>query len=169
MTRVRGANVVNVWAAEEGLGYAANHATDPREIKAWYKRNHQANAKHILSFKTEYDPITQEWDSPHFDLFCKNAAYRNLCMKRLRERVKAKLEGEGWNVVLTSSGSSDMVEEGLKESWSKIEIDYAEAVAASPLLSDEELDQIQNSGKALNPEQKKSLEKLICSSHLGKS
>ena len=159
LTRVRGANTVNVWVAEEGLGYVANHATDPREIKAWYKRNHQANAKHILGFKTEYDPITQEWDSPHFDLFCKNAAYRNLCMTQLGERLKAKLEGEGWNVVLTSSGSSDMVEEGLKESWSKIEIDYAEAVAASPLLSDEELEQIQNSGKAPSPEQKKSLEK----------
>jgi hypothetical protein len=159
LTRVRGANVVNVWAAEEGLGYAANQATDPREIKAWYKRNYQANSKHILGFRTEYDPITQEWDSPHFDLFCKNSAYRNLCMKRLRERLKAKLEGEGWNVVLTSSGSSDMVEEGLKESWSKIDIDYAEAIAASPLLSDEELDQIQKSGKAPTPEQKKSLEK----------
>jgi hypothetical protein len=159
LTRVRGANIVNVWVAEEGLGYAANHATDPREVKAWYKRNYQANSKHILGFKTEYDPITQEWDSPHFDLFCKNAAYRNLCMERLRERLKAKLEGEGWNVVLTSSGSSDMIEKGLKESWSKIEIDYAEAVAASPLLSDDELEQIQNSGKAPSPEQKKSLEK----------
>ncbi len=159
LTRVRGANIVNVWAAEEGIGYAANHATDPREIKAWYKRNYQANSKHILGFRTEYNPLTQEWDSPHFDLFCKNAAYRNLCMERLRERLKAKLEGEGWDVVLTSSGSSDMVEKGLTEAWSKIEIDYAEAVAASPLLSDDELDQIQNSGKAPSPEQKKSLEK----------
>jgi hypothetical protein len=159
LTRVRGANVVNVWAAEEGIGYAANHATDPREIKAYYKRNYQANSKHILAFRTEYDPLTQEWDSPHFDLFCKNAAYRNLCMERLGERLKAKLESEGWDVVLTSSGSSDMIEKGLRESWSKIEVSYAEAVAASPLLSDEQLEQIQNSGKAPNPEQKKSLEK----------
>jgi hypothetical protein len=80
-------------------------------------------------------------------------------MTKLGERLKAKLEGEGWEVVLTSSGSSDMVEKGLTEAWSKIEIDYAEAVAASPVFSDDELEQIQNSGKAPTPEEKKSLEK----------
>jgi hypothetical protein len=159
LTRVRGANTVNVWVAAEGLAYAANHATDPREVKAWYKRNYQANAKHILGFKTEYDPITQEWDSPHFDLFCKNVAYRNLCMAKLGDRLKAKLEGEGWEVIETSSGSSDMVKGGLTEAWSKIEINYAEAVAASPVFSDDELEQIQNSGKAPTPEEKMSLEK----------
>jgi hypothetical protein len=80
-------------------------------------------------------------------------------MAKLGDRLKAKLEGEGWEVTEIVSGESDMVKGGLITAWSKIELQYAEAVAASPVFSDDELEQIQNSGKAPTPEEKKSLEK----------
>src|SRR5207237_4557005 len=112
-----------------------------------------------LGFGVQYNPIIGEWESPHFELFCKNAAYRNLCMERLRERLKAKLEQEGYSISLVGGGSSDMVKNGLKQSWSKIELAHAHAVANANILTDEQLEAIQNASKQPTPEEKLDLEK----------
>lgn len=159
LSRVRGAEVVNVWAAETGLVYAGNRATDPKEINAYYQRNYEANSKHILSYKNDYDAIKGEWKSPHWELKLKNDAYRNLCISKLRERLKAKLSEEGYYIISTMSAGSDMVKNGLKTAWSKIELDYAFAVANASILSDEELEAKQFSSEPLTPEEKLDVEK----------
>ncbi len=154
IARVRGAEEIHIWAAEEGLAYQANRSTDPAEIKDWYRRNHEANCRHLLSFKVEYQPIAEEWSSSHFDLFCKNAAYRNLCMKRLRERLRARLEEEGYLVIEQEDAGSDMVKQALKDCWSKIELAEARAIAAASILSDAEMEALQLKTSPLTPEEK---------------
>ena len=161
IARVRGAEEIHLWAAEEGLAYEANGSTDPNEIKNWYRRNYEANCKHLLSFRAEYEPITGEWASPHFDLFCKNAAYRNLCMSRLRERLQARLEEEGYHLVIQEDTGSDMVKTALKDCWNKIELTEARAIAAANLLSDVELEALQVRTTLLEPEEKRDLQKTL--------
>jgi hypothetical protein len=161
IARVRGAEEINLWAAEQGLAYEANGSTDPNEIKDWYRRNYEANCKHLLSFRAEYEPITGEWGSPHFDLFCKNAAYRNLCMSRLRERLQARLEEEGYHLVVQEDTGSDMVKTALKDCWNKIELTEARAIAAANLLSDTELEALQLKTTPLDPEEKRDLQKTL--------
>lgn len=157
--RVRGAEITNVWAAEEGLVWAANRAIYPKEISDYYHRNYEVNSKHIQSFKPEYEPMTNEWSSPHWRLYCKNAAYRNLCMAKLRERLKAQLIAEGFRITTLNSAESDMVKKGMKEAWSKIELAEAEAVASAEIFSDDELEEIEFKNEALTPEEKLRLEK----------
>lgn len=161
LARVRGAKAVRVWAAEKGLLFAANNAIDPREIAAWQHRNYEANSKHIITYGTKYDPILGEWSSPHWWLKCQSDAYRNLCMNKLRERLKAKLEEEGYTIHAFSSAGSDMVREGLKGAWSKIEVDYAEAVADANILTESQLEALQYQSEPLTPEEKLDLEKTL--------
>jgi hypothetical protein len=168
IARVRGAQEINLWAAEEGLAYEANGSTNPDEIKDWYRRNYEANCKHLLSFRAEYEPITGEWGSPHFDLFCKNAAYRNLCMKRLRERLQARLEAEGYAVIEQEDAGSDMVKSALKDCWNKIELAEAHAIANATLLSDAELEALQFKTTPLTPEEKLDLQKTLLLKWFGK-
>jgi hypothetical protein len=159
--RVRGAEEINLWAAEEGLAYEANGSTDPDEIKDWYRRNYEANCKHLLSFRAEYQPISGEWGSPHFDLFCKNAAYRNLCMKRLRERLQTRLIDEGYDLIIQEDAGSDMVKDALKDCWNKIELAEAQAIANANILSEAELEAIQFKTTPLTPEEKLDLQKTL--------
>lgn len=161
IARVRGAEEINLWAAEEGLAYEANGSTDPDEIKDWYRRNYEANCKHLLSFRAEYEPITGEWGSPHFDLFCKNAAYRNLCMKRLRERLQTRLIDEGYDLIIQEDAGSDMVKDALKDCWHKIELTEAYAIANANILSDRELEDLQFKTTPLTPEEKLDLQKTL--------
>lgn len=159
IARARGAELIKVWAAQRGLVYAADRSLFPEQIKAYYKRNYEANCKHILGFNAQYQPLTDEWTSPHFDLFCKNAAYRNNCMVRLRERLRERLIDEGYQVETVVGAESDMVKEGLKESWSRIEINHALAVAAANILSEQQLQALEETAAAITPEQKLAVEK----------
>jgi hypothetical protein len=161
IARVRGAKTLHIWAAERGLAYEANRATDPEEIKAWYRRNYEANSRHLLSFKADYQPMTGEWESPHFDLFCKNAAYRNLCMGRLRDRLQDRLVEEGYQLVIQHDEGSDMVKKGLKDGWGKIELAEAQAIAAASILSDAELEALQYRLTPLTQEEKLDLQKTL--------
>ena len=157
IARVRGAESINVWAAEEGLIYAGDHSLLPEQIKDYYKRNYESNCKHLLAFGVEYDPLTDEWESPHFDLYCKYAAYRNCCMSDLRSRLKQRLEDEGYEVLTDSSGPSDIVKAGLQDAWATLEIKHALDVAGANILTDVELKSLEN--RTLDPQQKLDVEK----------
>lgn len=161
LSRVRGPLLVRVWAAERGLAFAANRGNDPKEISNYYYRNYQLNSKHILGFNAEYNPMTNEWVSPHWDLYCKNAAYRNLCMEDLRERLKAKLVKEGYQIISLSFSGSDMIRQGCKQAWNKLELDYAVAVAQATLMNEEQLEELKYSTEPLTAEEKLSYEKTM--------
>ena len=69
VSRPRGAEVINIWAAEKGVIFARDRSLFPEQIKGYYNRNYSANSKHLLAFDVNYNPLKDEWDSPHFDLY----------------------------------------------------------------------------------------------------
>lgn len=89
---------IRIWVAQEGFTYAGNRSLDPKEIKQWYLNNYKANAFHLLSYQPEYNPLKNEWNSPHFELKCQQEAYRNGCMKYLRLRAEQHLRNEGYKI-----------------------------------------------------------------------
>ncbi len=157
LNRVRGANDIYLWIAEEGFTVNGidKKLTRPEEVKAYYQRNYEANSKHIISYKTEYKPITAEWDSCHFDLFCKNLLYRNLTMQHLRHFTLEHLQEIGYKIIDTNhipEGGTKEIEDQLKATWTGIEIAEAEAIAAARLLSETELEALEFSQEAIPPE-----------------
>jgi hypothetical protein len=159
LARNRGAKNINLWVAEKGLIFAGDRSLFPSQIKDYYKRNYEQNVKHILALKPEYNALTDEWSSPHFDLYCKNGAYRNLCMSNLRARMRQTLEDEGYEIDDVLFQRCDTTATGLKTAWYALEITRALAVAAARLLTDEQLRQFENSSSKPTPEQQLDLEK----------
>jgi hypothetical protein len=98
LVRNRGCQDIRIWAARQGFTYAANRSTDPKAIRKWYFNNYKANVRHLRSYDARYNPLTNEWNSPHFELKCQQEAYRNGCMKHLRRRVEQHLENEGYTL-----------------------------------------------------------------------
>ncbi|HEY9812065.1 MAG TPA: hypothetical protein V6D31_00800, partial [Candidatus Sericytochromatia bacterium] len=167
IARNRGADSINIWADEKGLVFSADHSLFPEQIKAYYQRNYNQNAKHILAFGTAYDPLTDEWTSPHFDLYCKNAAYRNNCMVNLRDRLRTQLDAEGYTLTEVDRGKSEHTADCLKESWYELDIKHAHAVADANILTDEQLFQLEESTARPTPEQLLDLEKTFLYKNYG--
>ncbi len=138
IARPRGCEVLNLWVAIEGRRYEANRALFPEQIKAWYNRNHKANAKFLQSVLVDYDPLTDEWTSPWFEYQCKVFAYQNLCMKDYRRRMKERLEAEGYWVQEVSACHQPNPQ--LPRTWEQISLDEATEVAFAELLSERELE-----------------------------
>jgi hypothetical protein len=138
LARPRGCKLFKVWVAELGRRYEANKSLFPGEIKAWYNRNYNANAKFLQSVLVDYNPLTDEWTSHWFDYQCKVFAYQNLCMTDYRPRMKERLLAEGYKVKEISSGNKTNPD--LPLTWEQISLDEATEVAQAELLSDRELE-----------------------------
>lgn len=159
LNRVRGAEDIYMWIAEEGYpprGVNSDLVT-PQEIHDYYQRNYGANSKHILSFKHDYDPMTHEWTSPHFELFVKNLSYKLMTMKYLRHFTVEHLKEIGYGIIeqqFTPSKGTKEIADKLKNIWGSIDLKEAEAIAAARILSDAEMEAIQHSGEDMPPELK---------------
>jgi hypothetical protein len=138
LARPRGCELFKVWVAEQGRRYEANKSLFPGEIKDWYNRNYNANAKFLQSVLVDYNPLTDEWSSAWFEYQCKVFAYQNLCMADYRRRMKERLEEEGYSLKEISTGNKTNPD--LPLSWEQISLDEASEVASAELLSDRELD-----------------------------
>ena len=167
IARVRGASEINVWAARRGLIFEANRSADPEEIRAWYQRNYTANCRHLLSFNAAYNPMIEEWDSPHFALFCKNAAYRNACMLDFRERFKERLIEEGYPVEVSFFGENKAIKAGLQASWYDLELVKAKQVAAAEILDETTLNRLLSGSEVLTPVQQLEVEKTLLLKRFG--
>ena len=161
LVRVRGLSNLTVWAAEKGFTWAGDRSLIPKGIYDYHQRNYDSNSKYLLSFDVDYDPLTDEWSSPWFELYCKYAAYRNLSMSDLRLRLREKLEEEGYTIVEVAPEPQKDTEFRLKESWGNINLERAIAVESANILSDDELEKLSNSKEAPTPEQQLDLEKTI--------
>ena len=158
---MRGLTNLNVWAAEKGFTWAANHALTPEAIREYYQRNYEDNSKYLLSFDVNYDPLTDEWSNPWFELFCKYGAYRNLSMADLRSRLRDKLVDEGYSIVEINPEATPTLQPKLKESWGQIKLERAFAVAEANLLTDKQLEILSQSKDAPTPEEQLALEKTL--------
>lgn len=159
LNRVRGAEDIYMWIAEEGYpprGVNPELVT-PQEIHDYYQRNYAANSKHILSLRTDYDPLTNEWTSPHFELFVKNLSYKMITMKHLRHFTVEHLKEIGYGIIeqqFIPSKGAKKIREKLSDIWGNIDLKEAEAIAAARILSDAEMEAIQHSGEDMPPELK---------------
>ena len=133
----------------------------PKGIRDYYQRNYASNSKYLSSFDVDYDPLTDEWSSPWFELYCKYAAYRNLSMTDLRSRLRGKLEEEGYTIIEVAPEPQEDTELKLKESWGNINLERAHAVESANVLTDDELEKLTNSKEAPCPEQRLDIEKTI--------
>ncbi|BAZ71447.1 hypothetical protein NIES4106_62440 (plasmid) [Fischerella sp. NIES-4106] len=154
LNRIRGQEYIHMWVDEEGFPVLGidNDLVAPDEIKAYYQRNYEQNAKHILAFKSEYEPLTNEWTSPHFELFCKNLSYRIITMKYLRHFTKKHLEECGYIVEemnFIPEGGTKEIKDAMGAIWGGIEINEAEQIAAARILSDTELEALENSPESI--------------------
>lgn len=157
LNRVRGAEDIHLWIAEDGFPVRGidNELTTAEEIKAYYQRNYDINSKHILSLKPEYEPIKGEWSSPHFELFCKNLAYRIITMKNLRQFTLDHLREIGYGIIEEENipeGGTKLIEDKLKLIWGDIEISEAEAIASARFLTEAEMEALEFSTEAIPPE-----------------
>jgi hypothetical protein len=159
LNRVRGAEDIYMWIAEEGYpprGVNPDLVT-PQEIRDYYQRNYAANSKHILSLKTDYDPMTSEWTSPHFELFVKNLSYKAMTMKHLRHFTVEHLKEIGYGIIeqkFIPSEGVKKIREKLADIWGGIDLKEAEIIAAARILSDAEMETIQHSREDMPPELK---------------
>jgi hypothetical protein len=142
LVRNRGCKDIRIWAAEQGFTYAANRSLDPKAIREWYFNNYQANVRHLLSYKAEYNPMTDEWESPHLELKCQQEAYRNGCMKHLRRRVEQHLKNEGYTLEEYNADQlkpqAELAVANLKTVNFDNQLREATAIAAKRLMTEEE-------------------------------
>jgi len=169
LARVRGETETHVWAIKRGLVWAANRSTDAAEIKQWYQSNYEVNSKYLGSFVLNYSPLCQEFESPHFDLFCKNAAYRNACQSDFRELLRIQLQTEGYTVqsIHSESAGEEAIKSGLKASWQDVELQRVRAIGAAELLSESELSQRMNSSDRPSIEEQYQIEKALLYKQFG--
>ena len=161
LVRVRGLSNLTVWAAEKGFIWAGDRSLTPEGICDYHQRNYSSNSKYLSSFDVDYDPLTDEWSSPWFELYCKYAAYRNLSMSDLRLRLREKLEDEGYTIEPIAPEPQKDTELKLKESWGNINLERAIAVESANILTDDELEKLSNSKETPTPEQQLDIEKTI--------
>lgn len=161
LTRVRGLQNLNVWAAEQGFTWVGDRSLTPDEIKSYHQRNYSANSKYLSSFDVDYDPLTDEWSSPWFDLYSKYAAYRNLAMTDLRQRLREKLESEGYDIVEVDLETNDDVKDELKQTWGEINLEQAISVSEANILTDQQFESLSNSQKSLTPQEQRDIEKTL--------
>ena len=142
LVRNRGCQDIRIWAAEQGFTYAGNRSHNPKAIREWYFNNYQANVRHLLSYDAEYNPLTNEWNSPHFELKCQQEAYRNGCMKHLRRRVEQHLENEGYTLEeynpIELNAQAELAVDNLKIVNFENHLREATGIAAKRLMTEEE-------------------------------
>lgn len=145
--RVRGALESYCWAAEKGFNFEFSKCITPAEVDAFYRQNYKNRNRFLLKFKPEYCPMTKEWESPHWDLFCQNAAYQNLVMRRLRYRIKNKFIADGLEIIEQDFGESKGTEEALKGCWWNLQEGDAIRVQSAELIDELQVDVLKEKQK----------------------
>lgn len=138
--RVRGAKHTTVWVAKSGFNYEASGAITPAEVNNFYQNNYQIRNKFLQSYQPQYNPMTEEWESPHWHLFCKNAALNNLEMRKLRYWYKEKLIKDGYQLEEKEFGANPTVKDKLKEIWGTIQLAEIHELGEAKLISKAEAD-----------------------------
>jgi len=157
INRVRGGKDIYVWVAEKGFSPRGINSDllEVEEIREYYKTNYQSNSKHILSFKAEYEPMTDEFTSCHFELLIKNLAYKAATSRHLRRFSREHLECVGYGINEIESISKEEVKEirsDLTACWNGIEIKEALEIANARFLTDSEMEAIELGGKEVTAE-----------------
>jgi hypothetical protein len=161
--RIRGAENISVWVASSGINYEASRATTPSEVDKYYQDNYTARNKILLTYQPEYNPMKQEWHSPHWQLFCQNSALKNLEMRRLRYWYQQKLIDDGYELIETGFGvDASGIGDSLKEIAGQLKLQEILQISDAKDLSFHEVQQLSdksNSGENLTLEERQQLTK----------
>jgi hypothetical protein len=147
LCRIRGAKQIFIWIAESGFipkGLTKDDYT-AEAVKEHYQRNYKENSKIILSCKAEYQPLKDEWESPHFTLFCQNQAYRVGCLQFLKKFTIEHLQECGYTIEIINFGEADDIEDKLKSAWGEIELNEAIAISEARFLTEQEKEDVEES------------------------
>lgn len=161
--RVRGAENINVWVANAGINYEASKAITPSEVNKYWRENYDARNKHLQTYEPDYNVMTREWESPHWQLFCQNSSLKNLEMRRLRYWYKQKLIDDGYELIETEFGvDASGVGDSLKEIAGQLKLQEIRQISDAKNLSFHEVQQLSdksNSGENLTLEERQQLTK----------
>ncbi|MHC5916106.1 MAG: plasmid replication protein, CyRepA1 family [Nostoc sp.] len=161
--RVRGAESINVWVASSGMNYEMSRAITPSEVDKYYQDNYHARNKILLTYQPEYNPMKQEWHSPHWQLFCQNSALKNLEMRRLRYWYKQKLIDDGYQVLETEFGvDASGISDSLKEIAGQLKLEEIQQISDAKKLSLKEVQELSDKsslGENLTLEERQQLAK----------
>ncbi|MHC5915104.1 MAG: primase alpha helix C-terminal domain-containing protein [Nostoc sp.] len=162
ISRVRDIENTYIWVAEKGVNINNGGGITAGDVNNYYQRNYDARNIHLHSYGVNYNVIKDEWNSPHWELRCKNVAYDNLVMRRLRYWVQTRLEGLGYELIPTEFGSNKDLDLYLKDLWKGIGVVEALKIGDANVLDKVDEDKLIakiKSGLSLAPSEKADLAK----------
>jgi hypothetical protein len=136
--RVRGASEIYVWVAEQGFNYEQSHKLSPEDVNNYYQKLESKRFSVIQNFNPDYDILRHEFTSPAWDLFCKNAALKNISMANLRDKTKEKLIKDGYQLEVVTLVGDNSVIDSLDTAWTNIELTEIAEIDAVELPTEEE-------------------------------
>ncbi|BDA71179.1 hypothetical protein CAL7716_053450 [Calothrix sp. PCC 7716] len=141
--RVRGAKQIYVWCAEQGFNYEQSHKYTPEDVNDYYQEIETKRASIIQNFNPNYDILSGEFTSPYWKLFCKNAAVKNIAMADLRNKVKAKLIKDGYQLeetkFITNTATSEATKKDLDNAWGTLKLEKLKKIATAELPTEDKL------------------------------
>ncbi len=146
--RVRGAKELYVWCAKQGFNTEQSREFTPELVNKHYQEIELKRTSIMQSFNVSYDPLVAEFNSPYWELFCKNAAQKNSAMYDLRTKIKAKLIRDGYQLeeakFSISKELSEETKDALKNSWGALKLGKVKAIDAVELPTQEEIEEIRS-------------------------
>jgi hypothetical protein len=139
IARVRGAEEINVWVADKGFNFEQSYKTTPEKVNEFYQEIETKRTSILENFNVFYDPIRSEFSSPYWELYCQNAATRNIAMSDLKNKVKAKLIHDGYQLEEVKFSTSKETQEALRNSWGTLKLEKIKAIEKTELPSLEEI------------------------------
>ncbi len=162
LSRARGAENLFVWCAERGTNYEASRGITPADVNAYYQKNYDARNKFLTSFAPDYNVMSEEWKSHHWELFCKNAALKNIEMRRLRYWLKEQLIEDGYQIEEVEFGLAPNVNDSMKEIWGQLKLEEINEIDDCELITSaryKELREKSSTGINLSKEERLQLTK----------
>ncbi|MBD2508981.1 bifunctional DNA primase/polymerase [Nostoc muscorum FACHB-395] len=162
ISRVRGVENTYIWVAEKGVNKRDGDGITAGDINNHYQRNYNARNIYLHSYGITYNVIKDEWNSPHWELRCKNVAYNNLVMRRLRYWVQARLEGLGYELIPTEFGNNKDLDLQLKDLWKGIGVIEAKRIGDANVLDKADKDKLVakiKRGESLSPKERDDMAK----------
>lgn len=132
----------HIWINESGRAYSRiSRSGSPTRLKQALKNSTKMIAYSIRESLSEdrFDSIKAfDWDNDaHIEMYCQLEAAKNRAMPRLRDRVLARLENEGNNLIDTIYDESNAMRVALETLRLKIDTTNAEETAISDILTPE--------------------------------
>lgn len=162
IARVRGANAVYVWAAEQGVVYEESHEFTPEEVNSFHQEKTEYRNSLINTYNVNYDVQSEEWTSPWWKLYCEESAQQNIEVEHLRHFIRKKLVADGYDVRDVEYGEDEALEEALGEIWENMELSEAEAIATATEITKEQFDALvkkSRNGDSLTKEEQEAIAK----------